>query len=226
MTKKTSRANSGLPDLMTARGWAAGFHRDTAAARAVALQAVRRVKFVAFALRPKEPKEIVAVTTLSNYSHLLVVPVAQGNSAHSSIKSQRQNSTFSGQSYRIHSEIDILISPLALGSSGEQNRRSPPNNMLFDGQELSKIVGRTSNEIELRNEHGRCCRILSSAEALALDLDLFVGIGNRRRIRFLRRRTQKFAANAGSHTTQRLKGETGANIAHPLVREHRPVWCR
>jgi hypothetical protein len=94
--------------------------------------------------------------------------------------------------------------------------------MLFDGQELREIVGRTPNEIELRNEHGRCCRILSSAEALALDLDLFVGIGNQRRVRFLRRRTQKFTLNAGSHTTQRLKGEAGVNIAHPLLQEHRP----
>ena len=95
--------------------------------------------------------------------------------------------------------------------------------MLIEGEELREIIGRTSNEIELRNEHGRCCRILSSPEALAMDLDLFVGIGNRRPIRFLRSRTQKFARNAGSHTTQRLKGEAGVNIAHPLVRQHRPI---
>jgi hypothetical protein len=56
-----------------------------------------------------------------------------------------------------------------------------------------------------------------------LDLDLFIGIGNLRRIRFLRGRTQKYAASAGSSTTQRLKGESGINIAHPLIREHRPV---
>jgi hypothetical protein len=95
--------------------------------------------------------------------------------------------------------------------------------MLFEGQELREIISRTSNEIELRNEYGRCCRFLSSAEALALDPDLFVGVGNRRRIRFLRSRTQKSVLNAGSHTTQRLKGEAEVNIAHPLVREHRAV---
>jgi hypothetical protein len=98
--------------------------------------------------------------------------------------------------------------------------------MLFEGQELREIISRTSNEIELRNEHGRFCRFLSSAQALVLDLDIFVGIGNRRRIRFLRSRTRKFAINAGSHTTQRLKGEAERNIAHPLVREHRPVRSR
>lgn len=93
--------------------------------------------------------------------------------------------------------------------------------MLVDGDELREIIGRTANEIELRNEHGRCCRLLSISEALALDLDLFVGIGNRRRIRFLRRRTQKFGANAGSWTTQRLKSDAGVSISHPLIVEHR-----
>jgi len=95
--------------------------------------------------------------------------------------------------------------------------------MLFVGPELQEMVVRTVSMIELRNEHGRCCRVLSSAEALALDLDLFVGIGNRRRIKFLRKHTQKFVLNAGSHTTQRVKGEAKVNIAHPLIREHRPV---
>jgi hypothetical protein len=95
--------------------------------------------------------------------------------------------------------------------------------VLFEGQELRELIARTSNEIELRNAYGRCCRTLSSAEALALDLDLFIGIGNRRRIRFVRSRTQKYALNAGSHTTQRLKGEARLNISHPLVREHRSV---
>ena len=93
--------------------------------------------------------------------------------------------------------------------------------MIFESQELREIIARTPNEIELRNALGRCCRLLSSADALALDLDLFVGIGNQRRIRFLRSRTQTFALNAGSHTTQRLKGECAVNIAHPLIRVHR-----
>jgi hypothetical protein len=95
--------------------------------------------------------------------------------------------------------------------------------MLFEGEELRAMICRTPSEIELRNGHGRCCRLLSSTEALALDLDLFIGIGNPRRIRFLRARTQGFALNAGSKTTRRLKGEDSLNIAHPLVREHRTI---
>ena len=73
--------------------------------------------------------------------------------------------------------------------------------MLFEGQQLRDLIARTPNEIELRNTHGRCYRTLSTVEALALDLDLFIGVGNLRRIRFLRSRTQKFPLNAGSHTT-------------------------
>src|SRR4051812_379220 len=95
--------------------------------------------------------------------------------------------------------------------------------MLFGGKELRDVISRTPNEIELRSEHGRCCRMLSIAEALALDLDLFIGIGNWRRIRFVRPRTQKYTINSGSRTTQRVKNDAGTNIAHPLIREHRSL---
>jgi len=93
--------------------------------------------------------------------------------------------------------------------------------MMFDDSELRDVLARTQNPVELRNEHGRCHRILSADEARSLNLDLFIGIGNRRRLRFLRPRTQRSALNAGSRTTQRLKDESGINIAHPLIREHR-----
>ena len=52
--------------------------------------------------------------------------------------------------------------------------------MVIDGQELYDVLSRTEKQIELRNEHGRCLRILTKDQALALDLDLLVGIGNRR----------------------------------------------
>jgi hypothetical protein len=143
--------------------------------------------------------------------------------SHAALKSKLDESGINPQNFirGCHS-----VSPLALGSSGEQIPEEYPINVLFDGLELRAIVGRTSSMIELRNDNGRCCQILSSAEALDLDLDLFVGIGNRRRIRFLRWRTRKFAVNAGSHTTQRLRGEAGVYIAHPLVREHRTLNVR
>ena len=93
--------------------------------------------------------------------------------------------------------------------------------MLFDGPELRKIVGRNLNAIELRNEHGRCWRILSRAEALTLDLGLFVGIGSR--VRFLARWFQTFAVKAGSRTSQRLEGEARLSIVHSLVGKHRSM---
>jgi hypothetical protein len=168
------------------------------------------------------PQEEVAVTTLGNYSFALQHVSSEGHTECPTNLPNRKLDDFDTK-LQNQSETAIQISPLALGSSGEQRPEESLNNMLFDGAELRDIIDRTPDVIELRNEHGRCCGILSRAEVLALDLDLFVGIGNRRRIRFLRWRTRKFAVNAGSHTTQRLKGKTGVNIAHPLVREHRPV---
>jgi len=95
--------------------------------------------------------------------------------------------------------------------------------MVFTGAELSDVLDCSSNEIELRNEYGRHCRVLSHCEALALDTDLFVGIGNRRRIRFLRPRASYPILNAGSRNTQRIKDGSGKTISPPLIREHRTV---
>jgi hypothetical protein len=95
--------------------------------------------------------------------------------------------------------------------------------MLFIGPELGEVLRRSGDVIELRNEFGRCCRLLSREQALALDPDLFVGIGNLRRIRFLRPRVSRFTLNAGSHTTRRMKDGAGQNISHPLIKEHRSI---
>jgi hypothetical protein len=81
--------------------------------------------------------------------------------------------------------------------------------MLFEGDALRDLLLRTEVPVPLHNQYGRCCKVISSVEALALDLDLFVGIGNRRRVRFLRLRTQRAVLNAGSRTTKRLRNESG-----------------
>ena len=95
--------------------------------------------------------------------------------------------------------------------------------MVFTGTELTNVLGLSGHDIEMRNQHGRYCRMISRNDALALDAHLFVGIGNRRRIRFLRPRTSVTMLNAGSHTTQRMNDGFGVNISHPLIREHSPV---
>jgi hypothetical protein len=94
--------------------------------------------------------------------------------------------------------------------------------MLLTCPELDAVLARTQNDIELRDEYGKCFRIITNKEALALDLNLFVGIGNTRRIRFLRFRTQRCSLNLGSKNTRRVKNEAGKVIAHPLIQEHRP----
>ena len=98
--------------------------------------------------------------------------------------------------------------------------------MLFTGPELRDVLGRSGDDIQLRNEYGRCTRTLSHGQALALDLDLFVGIGNRRRIRFLRPLTNRCAINTGSRMTKRLTDGHGIYIAHPLIREHKAIRRR
>jgi hypothetical protein len=95
--------------------------------------------------------------------------------------------------------------------------------MILDGSDLRAVLAQTENLIELRNRHGWFSRHLTSDEALALNLDLFVGIGNRRRVRFLRPRLAVGRLNAGSRTTQRLRDDQGRQLAHPLIREHREM---
>jgi len=93
--------------------------------------------------------------------------------------------------------------------------------MQYEGMELRELIGRTANLIEVHNVYGRCCQKLCSAEALTLDLNFFVGVGNRRRLRYLRPRERTFQLNSGSRTTRRVKDEAGKNISHPFIREHR-----
>jgi hypothetical protein len=95
--------------------------------------------------------------------------------------------------------------------------------MILTGPELNEVLARTENDMELRNEYGRCLRTITRKEALALDLNLFVGIGNTRRIRFLRLRTQRWSLNLGSKHTRRVKNEAGKVVAHPQIQEHRPI---
>ena len=66
------------------------------------------------------------------------------------------------------------------GVIGRERTRGVLRDMRFEGKELREIIAHTPNKIELRNSHGRCCRILSKADALGLDLGLFVGVGGRR----------------------------------------------
>jgi hypothetical protein len=98
--------------------------------------------------------------------------------------------------------------------------------MLFHGGELREMLSRNSNSLELRNEHGRVIRMFSASQAMALDPNLFIGVGNIRRLRFLRFCTDRYQLNGGSVTTRRMTDGFGMHIAHPLIREHRPSRCK
>lgn len=98
--------------------------------------------------------------------------------------------------------------------------------MVFTGTELLEVLRCSGVEIKERNEYGRHVRTLSRERALELDPDLYVGIGNRRRIRFIRPRTSKIILNAGSQTTQRINDGLGRMISAPLIREYRQTGPR
>ncbi len=85
------------------------------------------------------------------------------------------------------------------------------------------MIARTTGDIEVRNQDGGVLLYAYQRRSSHVGCEPVLGIGNRRRIRFLRPFTQQFLLNAGSRTTQRLKGAGNRHIAHPSVREHRPV---
>ena len=168
----------------------------------MAIEAVGGTEPVAFAPRTEEPEEVVAVTTLGNYSPTLKLVSNQELTGGLARLLRGKSWTNPAPTYKISSESCHSVSPLAPGVIGESRAQESPN-MLFTGRELSDVLGRSGNEIELRNQYGRCCRVVSGDEAMGLDPDLFVGIGNLRRIRFLRPREFRTILNAGSQTTER-----------------------
>ena len=96
--------------------------------------------------------------------------------------------------------------------------------MIFTGPELAEILSRSTNEIELRNLHGRCCRKISGVEALSLDSDLFVGIGNLRAHPFsTATRVPNDPQRPAAVRLGDLRTGAGKLISPPKVREHRPI---
>jgi len=95
--------------------------------------------------------------------------------------------------------------------------------MVLAGNELLDVLKRTEGPIKLKNEANRTVRMVSASEALQFGRDLFVGIGNRDRIRCLRPLTMVVALNRGSVNTRRIRNAGGQYIAHPQIREHIPV---
>jgi hypothetical protein len=97
--------------------------------------------------------------------------------------------------------------------------------MQFEGEQLLAILN-TSCEIavEIHNAAGRVVGTVALKTALVLAASgQYVGVGNKRRIHYLRPLTQIYALNRGSQTTVRMSDSGGLAVGGPWVREHKVV---
>ena len=97
--------------------------------------------------------------------------------------------------------------------------------MQFDGDALAGILAQQKQDVALRDANGYTCGDIPAALALRMvEHDLYFGIGNRRRIRYLRPCAQSRRDwCGGSHTTRRMKDASGVVFSAPLIREHKPI---
>jgi hypothetical protein len=100
--------------------------------------------------------------------------------------------------------------------------------MQFEGEELRGILNQQSDLVAI---HDRCG--FPRGEALepllaikSVGLDLYVGVGNRRRIRYLRPLADAARPpwRGGSHTTERIRNDWGVIIGAPNSGlQHKPL---
>ena len=97
--------------------------------------------------------------------------------------------------------------------------------MQFQGERLIEVLrSQEDGAVEIRSYSGRLRGDVSVAEAVRLaGGDCYVGVGNRRRIRYLRPLLERSALRAGSVFVRRLQNESAMHIAPPWIVEHRPT---
>ena len=98
--------------------------------------------------------------------------------------------------------------------------------MQFEGEDLRGILNQQPDLVAIHDEGGfpRGEPLNPLLAVKCLNLDLFVGVGNRRRIRFLRGRTRTFSLNSGSHTTERRRDDWGIITGAPKSGlQHKPL---
>jgi hypothetical protein len=95
--------------------------------------------------------------------------------------------------------------------------------MQFEGKALLKALrSQLVSRIEIRSYSGRLRGEISITAAIKIAAGGgFVGVGNRRRIRYLRPLTMHYARSSGSLFTRRLDDGFGRKIAPPWIREHK-----
>ena len=94
--------------------------------------------------------------------------------------------------------------------------------MQFSGPELEGILSRQESAVAIYDEDSYYVDIVQPQVALreAKRVTCF-GVGNRKRIRYLRRSRQQYQLHDGSRVTRRLRGEVGPLGDQRRMREHR-----
>jgi hypothetical protein len=96
----------------------------------------------------------------------------------------------------------------------------------FYGDELKQILRFQDKPVEVYDSGGFLRGEISGALAARMMLDAYVGIGNRRRIRYLRPLSTACELSDlrnGSRTTKRVRGNSGQFLGGHTLREHRAI---
>jgi hypothetical protein len=97
----------------------------------------------------------------------------------------------------------------------------------FQGKALQKVLNITPSAVEIRDIKGHLIGKMSAEAILrkfsAEQWQFWVGVGNRRRIRYLRPLTARYKLNAGSATTTRVRNDSGLIMAPNFIVEHRRI---
>jgi hypothetical protein len=102
--------------------------------------------------------------------------------------------------------------------------------MQFEGAELTGILRRQTEAVQIHDRIGRTVDVQTpGAAVLTAATGTCVGVGNERRIRFLRPMTTSWGLNSGSQTTRPMRADgtgkyygSGQLLGNPhTLREHR-----
>lgn len=103
--------------------------------------------------------------------------------------------------------------------------------MQFAGEQLRGILLLQTEPVSLYNERGTARGMIGPMDA-AIHVGTHVGIGNKRRIRFIRPMTASWRGVFGNSTTQCVRVRPGDNCINPVgvvlghrrtFREHKPL---
>jgi hypothetical protein len=92
------------------------------------------------------------------------------------------------------------------------------------GDQLKAILKQQRESVELRNRHSRPLTHFTPAQALRLvQAGAFVGVGNMRRIRYIRPDVPVPVGHRGRYSTRRIRNDEGVIIAPDFHLEHKPL---